>query len=153
IEGLLDQVPARRRLLLMDTCHSGEIEPEADRSTDVDAQTVRGGDEARTSKQSTTDAKQKKTVSAAAVVAALPKEATLWAPRGVDLEEEETTRMTATAARTLENELFADLRRGCGGMVISSASGSEFAIESPSWKNGVFTFALLEGLRDNKADL
>ena len=48
--------------------------------------------------------------------------------------------------------LFADLRRGSGAMVISSASGAEYAFESPEWKNGVFTYAILEGLQSGGAD-
>ncbi|HEY2761166.1 MAG TPA: WD40 repeat domain-containing protein [Pirellulales bacterium] len=149
IEGLLDQIPARRRLLLMDTCHSGEIETEPERATIVDNAKVKRVE----SKLNQPTTSVKPAAPLAKTLAAMPADATLWAPRGVDLEGDEPNRMTAAAARTLQNELFADLRRGCGGMVISSASGSEFAIESPSWKNGVFTFALLEGLRENKADL
>lgn len=53
----------------------------------------------------------------------------------------------------LMKELFADLRRGNGTMVISSASGKEFAFESDAWKNGVFTYSLIEGIRTGKADL
>ena len=37
-------------------------------------------------------------------------------------------------------------------MVISSASGAEYAFESPEWKNGVFTYAILEGLQSGGAD-
>jgi len=36
---------------------------------------------------------------------------------------------------------------------VSSAGGAEYAIEGEQWNNGVFTFCLLKGLRENKADL
>ena len=56
------------------------------------------------------------------------------------------------ATHELLGQLFADLRRGSGATVISSASGVEFALESDEWKNGVFTYAVLAGLRGRKAD-
>jgi len=49
-------------------------------------------------------------------------------------------------------ELFVDLRRGTGAIVISSSGGGEFAYESPKWKNGVFTYAFLEGIKSGNAD-
>jgi WD40 repeat protein len=48
---------------------------------------------------------------------------------------------------------FEDLRRGSGASVIGAAAGSEYSYESEIWKNGVFTFAVLEGLQTGKADL
>lgn len=41
---------------------------------------------------------------------------------------------------------FLDLRRSPGASVVASAAGSELALESPEWSNGVFTMALIEGL-------
>ena len=44
------------------------------------------------------------------------------------------------------------MRRGTGAAVISSASGNEFALEGEQWHNGVFTYAVLDGLKNGKAD-
>lgn len=49
-------------------------------------------------------------------------------------------------------ELFSDLRKGSGATVISSAGGGEYAIEGDQWSNGVFTFCLINALRDKQAD-
>lgn len=48
--------------------------------------------------------------------------------------------------------MFSDLRKGSVAMVISSASGKEFAFESTDWQNGVFTYCFLEGLKSGNAD-
>jgi uncharacterized caspase-like protein len=52
----------------------------------------------------------------------------------------------------LMQQLFADLNKGTGAMVISSAGGAEYAFESPTWNNGVFTYSLLEGVKTKNAD-
>ncbi|HOJ29958.1 MAG TPA: hypothetical protein PL059_12875 [Spirochaetota bacterium] len=44
------------------------------------------------------------------------------------------------------------MRRHNGAIVISSAGGEEYAYESAQWKNGVFTFSVIEGLTMKKAD-
>lgn len=49
-------------------------------------------------------------------------------------------------AFTTMKDLFVDLRRKSGTIVISAAAGVEMAIEGGELANGVFTFALLEGM-------
>ncbi|MEO1054899.1 MAG: caspase family protein, partial [Bacteroidota bacterium] len=53
----------------------------------------------------------------------------------------------------LSKQLFSDLRRRSGTTVISSAGGVEYALEGEDWQNGVFTYCLLSGLKEGKADL
>ncbi|MFL5753794.1 MAG: caspase family protein, partial [Bacteroidia bacterium] len=56
-------------------------------------------------------------------------------------------------ASQLSKEIFADLRRGTGATVISSAGGAEYAMESKAWNNGLFTYCLLSGMKEKAADL
>jgi hypothetical protein len=42
--------------------------------------------------------------------------------------------------------------RGPAAAVISSSSGNEYSLEGEQWKNGVFTYALLNGLKNRGAD-
>jgi uncharacterized caspase-like protein len=119
VEGLLDGIPARQKLLLIDTCHSGEVEKE---ETVVVA-----------SKSGTTGVVVTNDFRGIKAVAN---------KKGPGL----------SGSYELLQDLFADLRRGSGAAVVSSASGVEFALESPEWKNGVFTYALMEGLRSGRAD-
>ncbi len=65
----------------------------------------------------------------------------------------------AAAQQTLQtdvsglNQYFSALRSDSGAIVLAAAGGMEYAYESERWNNGVFTFALLEGLREGTADL
>ncbi|MEQ6119112.1 caspase family protein [Reichenbachiella sp. MALMAid0571] len=115
LEGLLDGIPARKKLMLIDACHSGEID------------------------------KEESTVSVATVNTTGVKS------RGFKTVEKKN-QIGVKNSFEMMKELFADLRRGTGAMVISSASGVEFAFESDEWKNGVFTYAMLEGLKSGNCD-
>jgi WD40 repeat protein len=63
----------------------------------------------------------------------------------------DSTRQTSSIELT--KMLFADTRLNDGINIISSAGAVEYAIEGGNWKNGVFTYALLDGLKKRKADL
>lgn len=119
IEQLIDGIPARNKLMLLDACHSGEVDKE---------ETELGG----------AIAMSNGTVNSRGFRLVRPKR-----ENEIDLK----------SSFELMKELFADLRRNNGAAVISSASGQEFAFESSEWKNGVFTYSLLEGLKSGNADL
>lgn len=67
---------------------------------------------------------------------------------GINIVNKETTN-----SLDLAKSLFADMRLNNGTTVISSAGGTEFAIESEHWRNGAFTYCLLYGLSSGDADL
>jgi len=118
VENLLEGIPARKKLLLMDTCHSGEVDKENVGTAATDPPSP-GAISARTFRSPPRPSKN---------------------------------RLNPAHSRRLLEELFADLRRGTGAMVIAAAGGEEFAIESREWQNGVFTYAVLDGLKAAKAD-
>ena len=118
LESLLSLTKAYQKLLIMDTCHSGELDKEE--VQEVKNEDVNLGD-----------------VQFRAV--------------GISVEAKEG--FGVANANELMEEMFTDVRKGTGATVISSAGGAEFAMESEEWKNGLFTYCLLYGLKSNKADL
>jgi WD40 repeat protein len=119
IESLLDGIGPRKKLLLMDTCHAGEVDKDATR------QETTGDD--------STPVPLTPGVKAVAARARPGK-----------------SYVGLSNSFVLMQELFADLRRGSGTSVIAAASGVQYAYESDG--TGLFTHALLDGLRDSKAD-
>lgn len=118
LEDLLDGLNALKKVLLMDTCHSGEVDEDEVELT-AQTETVEGDIKFRTA--------------------------------GAGVREKEG--VGAVKASELAKELFADMRDGSGVTVISSAGGAEYAMESGEWKNGLFTYCLLQGLKSKNADL
>jgi len=126
-EGLLDGIPALQKMLLIDTCFSGEI--------DKDEPTV---------------------VAQADTGDGTVKMRAFKAQRGVSVVADSAGGVAAQANSDLvrfQQDWFADLRRGTGAVVISSASGNEYALEGEQWRNGVFTYAVLNGLKNLAADI
>jgi len=62
------------------------------------------------------------------------------------------TKATSGMAYQQMQELFNNLSRGSGTIVISAAAGNAYAYESEKWNNGVFTYCLINGLKNRKAD-
>jgi WD40 repeat protein len=116
LESLFDGISARKKLMFIDACHSGEVDKDEMKLADA-------------------------AISGGAVKT-----------RGFKVVEQKDDHIGIKNSFELMKELFADLRRGTGAVVISSAGGAEFAFESSEWKNGVFTYALLEGLKTGNAD-
>ncbi|MEX1191149.1 MAG: caspase family protein [Brumimicrobium sp.] len=119
LEDILTGIAPVKKLLIMDTCHSGEVE----------------ADEVSESDDQEDD---------------LAYDDVTFRAVGPKLQEGTETRASAGKMARL---LFADIRKGTGATVISSAGGVEFAMEGDDWKNGLFTYCLLNGMTNKTADL
>lgn len=117
LEQLFDGIKAIRKILIMDTCHSGEVDKD-DVEEIAFVNTEMGDITFRSTNTATT------------------------------YREAQGLQKTNEAVK----EMFNDLRRGTGATVISSAGGAEYAMESDEWKNGLFTYCLLEGIKTLNAD-
>jgi WD40 repeat protein len=127
LEDLLDSIPARKKLFLMDACHSGEVDKdEVEAVTDT---TIFLADGTKSGLK-TYSYKGAKTKTSGGVEGKL----------GLQNSFE------------LMKELFTNLNRGSGAQVISAAAGDSYALESQEWNNGVFTYAILNGLKNKAAD-
>jgi WD40 repeat protein len=122
LENLLDGIPARNKLLLMDACHSGEVDKS---NVSVSERTVASGGTKGSIKTYTYPAET----------------------------EAEHYQVGIKTSFELMQEVFSNLSKGSGGVVISAAAGNSYALESDQWKNGVFTFSLLNGIKSKAADL
>jgi WD40 repeat protein len=122
LENLLDGIPARKKLLMMDACHSGEVDKSRLQVSSDQSATLGKG--------------QKGTIKTYTYAN----------------ESEEQYQFSFKTSFELMQELFANVSKGSGSVVISAAAGNSYALESDEWKNGVFTYALLSGLKDQTAD-
>jgi len=119
LENLLDGIPARQKILLMDACHSGEIDKEEVQLVASNNTIKKAGLKFKNFGDQTVQNKN------------------------VGLQN----------SFELSKQLFTDLRKGSGTTVLSAASGVQLAQESTDWQNGAFTYCLLNGLKNMKADL
>ena len=117
-EDILDEIPARKKLIMIDACHSGEIDKDEVALIEEENTTENDGD-----------------ISFRAVTST------------------SLTRVGLNNSFELMKELFNDVKKNSGTVVISSAGGMEYAMEGGEWNNGVFTYCFLNGIKSGKADL
>ena len=60
--------------------------------------------------------------------------------------------MSANSSYELMQNTFSDLSGSNGAIIVSAAGGMEYAFESREWNNGVFTYAIRNGLFQKEAD-
>ena len=124
LETLLDGIPARKKLLMIDACHSGEVD--------------------KTRLKVSAD----QSVALAKNIKGVIKTYTYQSEAA-----EEQFQVGIKTSFELMQELFTNVSKGSGAVVISAAAGNSYALESDEWRNGVFTYCLLSGLKNRKADL
>jgi WD40 repeat protein len=113
LENLLDSIPARKKLMLIDACHSGEVDKE---------DLVR--------------------INAVSDSMKLKKGATV-----VSYKKNEN-HLGLKNSFELMQSLFVNVGKSTGATIISAAGGTQFALERNDLKNGVFTYAILEAMKN-----
>ena len=113
LESLMDGIPARKKLLLIDACHSGEVDKEEMQryaGTPIVGDGINKG-----------------------VIKLIKGDQSLGMKNSFELMQ----------------ELFVNVGRRTGATIISAAGGTQFAQERGDLKNGVFTFSILEYMKNH----
>ena len=122
LENLLTDIPARKKLMLIDACHSGALDKE-----ELTAQKI-------------TLQKADSTEAVKGMVS-----------RGV-IKLNKTAAMGTNSSFQMMQQMFTDLSGNNGAVIISAAGGMEYALESALWNNGVFTYCVRKGIEEKMAD-
>jgi hypothetical protein len=123
IEFLLSDIPSMRRLIMIDSCHSGELTMTEIRAAAAAAKSQVEGT-GRTIKS-------------------------LRPITGTRVGQNETN-STLSKSETVYG--FRDMRRQIGAQVLAASGPLEVALEGKGWANGVFTYHILTGLQNKQAD-
>ncbi|WP_445908259.1 caspase family protein [Yeosuana sp.] len=129
LENLLDNIPARKKLMLIDACHSGEVDmEEMENIKNISNST---GSIVASSVEEKTNSNGK------AVKGIIP----IFIP--------DSKKIGMKNSFELMQELFVNVGRSTGATIISAAGGTQFALEDGGLKNGAFTYSILEILKNN----
>lgn len=132
LDDVLKKAPTRNKLMIMDTCHSGDVIRYEGEAADDDEESESA--EVPRDSRSRGGSMVKRELKAATV--ALPAAPKIKKPRDW---------------AAVVQDVFADLRRGSGAEVLSAAVGFETAQERTTLGHGVFTFTLLMALEKSAA--
>jgi hypothetical protein len=134
IEALLHATPARRRIVLLDTCRAGRLQAEQAKPVALSRQPAM--EDGRTAPAETGEARG----------AGGPPVRLLT--RGIDPE------LPAGSAAAAEDpmEALADLGDGVGATMLAASGGAEYALEIGAMRGGLFTTAVCDGLAFLSAD-
>jgi WD40 repeat protein len=124
IEKLMEGILPRNKLLLIDACHSGEVDKDEIVETTEQLMKQHGRTDRAVVKQSFTKVHHNVF----------------------------NTGMVDGRGFELMQELFYAPGSNSGAQVVVATAGDSYAIESAEWKNGFFTYALLNGLKSGHAD-
>ncbi len=134
IRYTLDGIPARQKILMIDSCQSGENPLLIGYKPSKEIL-----DKIREKKK-----KMAETSSQKGGIKAIRK-------GNPELEEEKIITAQAVGLEMMEmSEMFPELRRGSGTIEISAASGIQWAVERDRWANGAFTYAVKEAMKEGK---
>ena len=124
LEELLDSIPARKKLMLLDACHSGESNDSTLTASNHIPGTKRGNDDKDKSKAGSIEI--------------------------LDVvENSDPAHSSSTDIFKLMKEAFVDIRRNNGAYVLSAAQSNESAGEGGGISNGWFSSCLIEQLKQN----
>lgn len=117
LDGILSSIPSRHKLLLIDSCHGGEVD-------------------------------ELPSLVGTTIIRAAKPEVPAGTRKGFP-----AAHVGFYDASKLMEGLFTDLNQGSGASVIAASEGTQLSYESDRWKNGAFTYTILQGLDDGSADL
>jgi len=123
IEAVINTIAARKRVLLIDACNSGEL----DKSTPN-----------QPFNNST--------------IPAMAKQVKGYEIKGGKLLRSSNTSGLQNSF-LLMKQLFADFSEMNGTVVIAASAGTEFALEDDRYQNGVFTYVIKKALQEKAADV
>lgn len=126
LEDLLDSIPARKKLMLLDACHSGESDGSAINSINNIPGTKKGNDNAN-----------KPNAGSIEILDVV--------------ENNDPSHRSSVDIFKLMKEAFVDIRRNNGAYVLSAAQSNESAGEGGGITNGWFTSCIIAQLQQNSS--